>query len=105
LNGTPDIDKHEIITDNGVACDRVVDTQTPQSSIYVYGKENKTFTDTDAELHGLSEMEINTVRNAFLMAKCDATRVANKQTAEHIATVVAAAKESVETLCNVVVEG
>lgn len=105
LNGTPDIDKHEIITDNGVACDRVVDTQTPQSSIYVYGKENKTFTDTDAELYGLSEMEINTVRNAFLMAKCDATRVANKQTAEHIAAVVAAAKESVETLCNVVVEG
>lgn len=105
LNGTPNVDKHEIITDNGVACDRVVDTQTPQSSIYVYGKENKTFTDTDAELYGLSEIEINTVRNAFLMAKCVDTRIANKQKAEHIAKVLEAAKQSLDTLCNVVVEG
>ena len=105
LNGTPNVDKHEIITDNGVACDRVVDTQTPQSSIYVYGKENKTFTDTDAELYGLSEIEINTVRNAFLMAKCVDTRIANKQRAEHIAKVLEAAKQSLDTLCNVVVEG
>ncbi len=105
LNDTPDIDKHEIITDNGVACDRVVDTQTPQSSIYVYGKENKTFTDTDAELYGLSEIEINTVRNAFLMAKCAETRFANKQKAEHILKVVAAAGQSLETLENIKVEG
>ena len=31
--GQKEIDKHEIITDNGVGCDRVVDTQMPQDSI------------------------------------------------------------------------
>jgi hypothetical protein len=43
------VDKHEIITDNGVGCDRVVDTQVPQQSIYVFGEDKKFFTDTDAE--------------------------------------------------------
>ena len=105
LDGQPDIDKHEIITDSGVACDRVVDTQTPQSSIYVYGKENKTFTDTDAELYGYSEMEINTIRNAFLIAKNNALAIDNAAKFEHINAVVTAAKESAETLCNVCVEG
>ena len=57
-----DIDKHEIITDNGVACDRAVDTQIPQSSIYVRGKSNLQYCDTDAELYNYSELQINTVR-------------------------------------------
>ena len=69
LDGDKDIDKHEIITDNGVGCDRVVDTQMPQDSIYVFGKKEQAFMDTDAELYGYSEIEINTIRNAFSVAK------------------------------------
>ena len=104
-NGQKDVDKHEIITDNGVACDRVVDTQNPQESIYVYGKKELTFTDTDAELYGYSEMEINTIRNAFAIAKSKDLRYANVEKAAHIEKVVTAAKVSLETLENVKVEG
>lgn len=103
--GQKDVDKHEIITDNGVACDRVVDTQNPQESIYVYGKNELTFTDTDAELYGYSEIEINTIRNAFAIAKSKAQREANAVKEEHIEKVVEAAKLSLSNLENVKVEG
>lgn len=103
--GQKDVDKHEIITDNGVACDRVVDTQKPQESIYVFGKKEMTFTDTDAELYGYSEIEINTIRNAFAIAKSKELREANAVKAEHIEKVVAAAKISLANLENVNVEG
>jgi len=96
-----DIDKHEIITDNGVACDRVVDTQVPQNSIYVFGKQDAVYQDTDAELFGYSELEINTIRNAFLLAKDEAARAAAKGKHEHITAVVAAAQQSLDTLENV----
>lgn len=96
-----DIDKHEIITDNGVACDRVVDTQVPQNSIYVFGKQDTVYLDTDAELFGYSELEINTIRNAFLLAKDEGTRAAAKGKHEHITAVVAAARQSLDTLENV----
>lgn len=102
--GDSDIDKHEIITDNGVACDRVVDTQLPQSSIYVRGKNPTTYTDTDAELYGYSEREINVIRNAFMLAKDENARAHNKATYEHITKVVSAAKMSLATLENVIVE-
>lgn len=100
-----DIDKHEIITDNGVACDRVVDTQVPQNSIYVFGKNDATYLDTDAELFGYSEIEINTIRNAFLLAKDEGLRAAAKCKHAHIEAVVEAAKESLRTLENVKVGG
>ena len=100
-----DIDKHEIITDNGVGCDRVVDTQTPQQSIYVYGKENKVYCDTDAELYGYKEIEINTIRNAFNLAKNQGARVENLAKYEHIKKVVNCAKVSLDTMQNVLVEG
>jgi len=96
-----DIDKHEIITDNGVACDRVVDTQVPQSSVYVFGKNDNVYCDTDAELYGYSEIEINTIRNAFALAKDEALRTAAKEKYAHIETVVESAKRSVATLENV----
>ena len=96
-----DIDKHEIITDNGVACDRVVDTQVPQSSVYVFGKNDTVYCDTDAELYGYSEIEINTIRNAFALAKDEELRSAAKEKYAHIETVVEAAKRSVATLENV----
>ena len=102
--GQKDVDKHEIITDNGVACDRVVDTQMPQDSIYVFGKNKQTFMDTDAELYGYSEMEINTIRNAFAVAKDETVQSANVAKWAHIQKVVEGAKKSLATLENVKVE-
>ena len=102
--GQRDIDKHEIITDNGVGCDRVVDTQMPQESIYVYGKNKQAFMDTDAELYGYAEIQINTIRNAFAAAKNAAVQEANVAKWAHIQKVVAAAKASLATLENVKVE-
>ena len=102
--GQRDIDKHEIITDNGVGCDRVVDTQMPQESIYVYGKNKQAFMDTDAELFGYAEIQINTIRNAFAAAKNVAVQEANVAKWAHIQKVVAAAKASLATLENVKVE-
>ena len=95
------IDKHEIITDSGVACDRVVDTQVPQSSVYVFGKNESVYCDTDAELYGYSEIEINTIRNAFALAKDTALRAVAKEKHAHISAVVEAAKRSIATLENV----
>ncbi len=63
------IDKHEIITDRGTACDRAVDSQTPLYSVYVYGKKREEYTDVDFELYGLSVYEISVVRAALDIAK------------------------------------
>ena len=100
-DGQKDVDKHEIITDNGVGCDRVVDTQMPQESIYVYGKNKQAFMDTDAELYGYEEIQINTIRNAFTVAKNESLQKANEKKWAHIQQVVAAAKASLATLENV----
>ena len=37
--GEKPIDKHEIISERGIACDTVVDAQLKQDSIYVFGEE------------------------------------------------------------------
>ena len=62
-------DKHEIISQRGIACDVVVDAQLKQDSIYVFGKENKKYTDVDFELYGLSIEDIAVVRSAFTVAQ------------------------------------
>lgn len=62
-------DKHEIISRRGIACDVVVDAQLKQDSIYVFGAENKKYTDVDFELFGLSVEEIAVVRAAFALAQ------------------------------------
>ncbi len=95
------VDKHEIITDNGIACDMVVDTQTPKSSIYVYGQNNLSFTDTDSELYGYSQAEICAVRNAFAASKCECTQKHNIEANEGLEKVLKAAKQSLEALENV----
>lgn len=100
-DGQKDVDKHEIITDNGVGCDRVVDTQMPQDSIYVFGKNKQAFMDTDAELYGYAEIQINTIRNAFAVAKNESLQKANEKKWAHIQQVLAAAKVSLATLENV----
>ncbi len=64
--GTEPIDRHEIIARRGVASDRGVDTQVPQSSIYLYTDAGEArYTDVDTELYGLSNDEIWIVRAAF----------------------------------------
>ena len=62
-------DKHEIISQRGTACDVVVDAQFKQDSVYVFGNENKKYTDVDFELYGLSIEEIAVVRAAFSIAQ------------------------------------
>lgn len=64
--GAEILDRHEIIARRGVASDRVVDTQVPQSSIYEWTENGKrTFTDVDTELFGLPDEGIWTVRAAY----------------------------------------
>ena len=64
--GTAMIDRHELIARRGVACDRVVDTQVPQDSIYALtGGGTSRYTDTDAELFGLEPAEVLLVRAAY----------------------------------------
>ncbi|MDR0335929.1 MAG: hypothetical protein LBI18_02455 [Planctomycetaceae bacterium] len=68
--GQKTLDRHELIARRGVASDRVVDTQIPQYSVYLFDKKGvQTYTDTDAELFGLETDEINIVRAAFDLAK------------------------------------
>ncbi len=67
--GEKAIDKHEIISQRGIACDVVVDAQLKQDSIYVFGGENKKYTDVDFELYGLSIEDIAIVRCAFSVAQ------------------------------------
>ena len=62
-------DKHEIIAQRGTCCDVVVDAQLKQDSIYVFGAENRKFTDVDFELYGLSIEEVAIVRAAFGIAQ------------------------------------
>ena len=60
------MDRHEIIARRGIACDRVVDTQVPQSSIYQFtANGEKRYTDIDTELFGFSNAEILLIRAAF----------------------------------------
>ncbi len=64
--GTAPMDRHEIIARRGVASDRLVDSQVPQESIYVWSKDgNDVFTDVDTELFGLPNDAVWVVRAAF----------------------------------------
>lgn len=99
--GEEDIDKHEMICEIAVACDRVVDTQVPQHSVYLFGKEKAKYRDTDAELFGYTELQASVIRNAFRLASSEEYRAASLAKHEHILSVVAAAKKSLETLENV----
>lgn len=68
--GQKDIDKHEIIAQKGVACDRLVDSQMPNSSIYAFmGNDAIEYQDVDAELYGLELDDVAIVRQCFDMAQ------------------------------------
>lgn len=73
--GANPIDKHEVITARGLVCDRVVDTQIPQQSVYLYGETNEAYTDVDFELYGLTASEAAAVRCAFALAKDESLRM------------------------------
>ena len=89
------IDKHEIISQNGVACDRGVDTQIPQQSVYVLkAGENKEYTDTDAELYGLSSEDASIARQCFETARGN---VCFCNQAGHLQDLAAACRKSIET--------
>jgi len=78
--GQKTVDRHELIARRGVASDRVVDTHIPQQSVYVFGKDGiQSYTDTDSELFGLENEEINFVRAAFDWAKNPQTAAALEQ--------------------------
>ena len=93
--GTEEIDRHEIIAARGVACDRTVDTQVPQASIYQFtANGEKRYTDTDTELFGFEYEEILLIRAAFaVLSNPDLAAVWNqtdaalrKQVADALAT-------------------
>ncbi len=79
-SGAETLDRHELIARRGVACDRTVDTQVPQSSIYVFGKDGETrYTDIDTELFGFDTEEILLVRAAYaVLSDPSLARVWNK---------------------------
>ena len=89
-------DKHEIIAQRGIACDVVVDAQLKQDSIYVFGAENKKYTDVDFELYGLSIEDIAVVRSAFTIAQ-KGTKDEMIAIDSNLCTLVEKAKESVAT--------
>lgn len=66
--GTDTIDRHELIARRGVGCDRLVDSQMPQHSVYTFTAEgSRQYTDVDAELFGMSTDEVCLVRSAHDM--------------------------------------
>ena len=94
------IDKHEIIACSGIACDRVVDTQVPQSSVYVLGEKNiEQYTDVDMELFGLDIGQCAAVRNCFEMAKAGED---TEKTVSHLNHLVKAVKRSISEMENVI---
>ena len=92
--GQQPIDKHEIISQRGIACDVVVDAQLKQDSIYVFGKDNKKYTDVDFELYGLEIPEIAIVRAAFKVAQAGGCEELIKADAEILKLVEAAEKSA-----------
>ncbi len=90
-----DIDKHEVISRRGFICDRVVDTQVPQQSIYMYCEDgNETYTDVDFELYGLTIDEIAAVRAALELARNKDLRAAALKDSEMLDKIMNAAASS-----------
>lgn len=90
-----DIDKHEVISRRGFICDRVVDTQVPQQSIYMYCEDgNETYTDVDFELYGLTIDEIAAVRAALELARSEDLRAAALKDSEMLDKIMNAAASS-----------
>jgi hypothetical protein len=88
-------DRHEVIGRRGVASDMVVDTQVVQNSVYTFTEKGEfTYTDTDMELFGLREMEIDQVRAAFNVLKDSALIMEWQQQHKHLANLLKTVFES-----------
>lgn len=62
----PIIERHEIIGARGTCSDLVVDTQIPQSSVYVFTKNGmRMHNDVDMELYGYETFQVDHIRSAF----------------------------------------
>jgi hypothetical protein len=100
------VDRHELIARRGVASDRVVDTQIPQSSVYTFTTNGAaSYTDTDAELFGLGNDEINLVRAAFDLAARPDMADALRERHRRLSQLIALARESDRTRQRLSVEG
>ncbi|MBP5374581.1 MAG: hypothetical protein J6Y31_06700 [Bacteroidales bacterium] len=90
-----EVDRHEIIARRGVGSDIVVDTQLPQQSIYLMTKDGpETYKDTDSELYGLDEKQIERVRATFALLKATSGIDFHAAQDKHLKEAVAAALES-----------
>jgi hypothetical protein len=93
--GTRIHDRHELIARRGVASDRVVDTQIPQSSVYVWGEPGlDEFTDTDAELPGFDSDSVALVRAAYDALSRPESRDGLRRAHQRLRQLVALAYES-----------
>jgi hypothetical protein len=101
--GAEPIDKHEITSRRGVACDRVVDTQIPQSSVYVFGENFEAYQDVDFELYGLNIYDCAKVRAAFALTRDEFLRRSFKENEYAIRRLLNAYRESLMTGDKVVI--
>lgn len=93
--GQAEVDRHEIIARRGVGSDIVVDTQIPQQSIYLMTSDAPaSYKDTDSELYGLDEKQIERVRARFAYLKDRSTLEWHLEQDAHIGAAVKAALES-----------
>lgn len=104
--GSKVLDRHEIIARRGVACDRGVDTQVPQHSIYIWSEDGESqFTDVDTELFGLSDAEIWNVRAAYAAAGNTALAESWVAAGSRALKLAEAALKSAKSFAPVAVEG
>ena len=96
--GEGHIDKHEVITARGLVCDRVVDSQIPAQSVYLYGESgDEAYTDVDFELYGMSVDEIAAVRGAFALAKDGVLRARTLEDNRVLDRLMACVKQSAKS--------
>lgn len=92
------IDKHEIISQRGIACDRVVDTQVPQESIYLFTDEGEqAYLDVDFELFDYTVEEVAMVRQAFAVIRDSKLRVELTESAEYLMHMVDISMQSAKS--------
>jgi hypothetical protein len=104
--GTRIHDRHELIARRGVASDRVVDTQIPQSSVYVWGEPGlDEFTDTDAELPGFDSDSVALIRAAYDALSRPESRDGLRRAHQRLRRLVALAYESDQQQQRLDVEG
>ena len=98
LKSVKELTPDEIIARRGVGSDIVVDTQIPQQSIYLMTEDgSESFKDTDSELYGLNDRQIESVRARFAFLKDRSTESWHLEQDAHLAAAVKAAFESNET--------